>query len=179
MPSPAQALANELARQNDADYEMCGLSNLTAQQMASNVEGRHVYVECGRVFQGLGHCLKEYGPFDHVIIMTGTNDLGVSADPETITQDVLALHDTCHRAGVRTLILSLHPNIGTNRKVPRCHFYASRWKYLNMTLGQNCWSDDGGDSLTAGFLMIDQRFSPCGEGLSRELGDLDGCVCVA
>ena len=35
-----------------------------------------MYTEGGRVFQGLGHSLKEYGPFDHVIIMTGTNDLG-------------------------------------------------------------------------------------------------------
>ena len=46
-----------------------------------------------------------------------------------------------------------------------------------MTLGQNCWSDDGGDSLTAGFLTTGQRFSLYGEGLSRELRDLDVCVC--
>ena len=53
----------------------------------------------------------------------------------------------------------------------------SRWEYLNMTLGQYCWFDDGGDSLTTGFLMTGQCFSPYGQGLSRELGDLDVCVC--
>ena len=101
-------------------------------------------------FAGFGFTVVPWPPFlplrevensfgiDHVIIMTGTNDLGVSADLETITQDVLALHDTCHRAGVRTLILSLHPKSGTKRIVPRCYLYASRWEYLNMTLGQNC-----------------------------------------
>ena len=34
-----------------------------------------------------------------------------------------------------------------------------------------------GDSLTAGFYMAGQRFSPYGEALSRELGDVDMWVC--
>ena len=34
-----------------------------------------------------------------------------------------------------------------------------------------------GDSLTAGFYMAGQRFSPYGEALSRELGDVDVWVC--
>ena len=33
-----------------------------------------------------------------------------------------------------------------------------------------------GDSLTGGFYMAGQRFSPYGEALSRELGDVDVCV---
>ena len=114
---------------------------------------------------------------DHVIIMTGTNDLGVSADKETITQYVLALRDTCHRAGVRTLILSLHPKSGTKRVVPRCYLYASRWEYLNMTLRQNCWSEDCGDGLTAGINKAGQRISQYGQGLSKALAHWDVCVC--
>ena len=120
-----------------------GLRSLTAQQMASNVGARHVYGGCERVGQGLGHILKEQGPFDLVFIMAGTNDLGGSAHPVAITQDVLALHGTCHRAGVRTVILPVHPNSGTNREVPRCHLYASRWESLNLRLEQNCCSDYG------------------------------------
>ena len=46
-----------------------------------------------------------------------------------------------------------------------------------MTLGQNCWSEDGGDGLTAGIHMTGQRFSPYGESLSRELADWDVSVC--
>ena len=85
------------------------LSSPTAQLLASNVDGRHVYVEYGRVRQERGQSLKEHGPFDPVIIMAATNYLGVSAHPETITHDVLAMHVTCHRAGVRTVFLSLPP----------------------------------------------------------------------
>ena len=43
-------------------------------------------------------------------------------------------------------------------------------------MGLYCWSDDGGDSLTTGFPMTSQRFSPYGEGMSRELEDFDVCV---
>ena len=118
--------------------------------------------------------VRDSATADLAIIMAATNDLGVSARPEAITQDVLGLHDTCHRTGVQTVFLSLPPNSGTNREVPRCHLYASRWEHLNMTLGQNCWSNSG-DSLTAGFHMTGQRFSPNGEALS--LGDLDVCMC--
>ena len=75
----AQALTDELAPQIDAAIVMRGLSSLTAQQLASNVGARHVYDGRGRVGQGLGHILKEQGPFDLVIIMAGTNDLGGSA----------------------------------------------------------------------------------------------------
>ena len=40
----------------------------------------------------------------------------------------------------------------------------SRWENLNMTLGQYCWFDHGGDSFTTGF--PGQRFSPYWEGLN-------------
>ena len=46
-----------------------------------------------------------------------------------------------------------------------------------MTMGLYCWSEDGGDSLISGFHMTGQRFSLYGEGPSRELEDLDVCVC--
>jgi len=177
MVCPAQALAAKLAPQFDADNVMSGLSSMTAQQLTSIVGGRHVYVGCGRVSQEVGHSLKEYGPFDLVIIMAGINYLGVSAHPVTTTHDVLTLYVTCHRAGVRTVFLSLPPNTGTKRDVQRCYLYASRWEYLNMTLGQTCWSEDGAGSFTAGIHMTGQRFSPYGEGLSREPGVLDVCVC--
>ena len=50
---------------------------------------------------------------------------------------------------------------------------ADWWKYLNTTMRLYCWSDDGGDSFITKFLMTSQRFSPYGEGLSRELENLD------
>ena len=40
-------------------------------------------------------------------------------------------------------------------------------------MGLYCWSDDGGDSLTTGFLMTSQRFSLYNERLRRELEDFD------
>ena len=72
MVCPVQALAAELAPEFDADIVMCGLCSLTAQLLASNVDGRQVYVECGRVRQERGHSLKERGPFDLVIIMAAS-----------------------------------------------------------------------------------------------------------
>ena len=172
----AQALTDELTPQIDADIVMCGLSSVTAQQLASNVGARHVYNGCGRVGQGLGHIFKEQGPFDLVIIMAGTNDLGGSTHPEAFTQDVLALHVTCHRAGVRTVILSVHPNSGTNREVPRCHLYASRWESLNLRLDQKCCSDDGNAAFvdTSKIVPFGDLFEPDGlhfnEKGSRRLG---------
>ena len=43
-------------------------------------------------------------------------------------------------------------------------------------MGLSCWSDDGGDSLTTGYLITSQRFSPYGERLGRELKDFNVCV---
>ena len=146
MVCPAQALAAELAPQFDADNVISDLRSMTTQQLTSIVVGRHVYVGCGRVSQELGHSLKEYGPLDLVILVGGIKYLGVSAHPVSVALGVLALYVTCHRAGVRTVFLSLPPNSGTKRDVQRCYLYASRWEYLNMTLGQNCWSEDGSGS---------------------------------
>ena len=96
---------------------MSGLSRMTEQQLTSIDGGRHVYVGCGRVRKEFGHSLEEYGPFDLVIIMTGINYLGVSAHPVTTMHNVLTLFVTCHRAGLRTVFLSLLLNSGTKRDV--------------------------------------------------------------
>ena len=40
-------------------------------------------------------------------------------------------------------------------------------------MGLYCWTDDGGDNLTTGFLIISQHFSSYGEGISKELEDFD------
>ena len=45
-----------------------------------------------------------------------------------------------------------------------------------MTMELYCWSGNGDDSFTTGFLLTSQRFSLYGERLSRELKNLDVCV---
>ena len=117
--------------------------------------------------QELGHSLKEYGPFDLVIIMTRINCLGVSAHPMTTTDDVVRLFVTCHRAGVRTVFHPLPPNSGTKRG-------RSEMPLVSVTMGE---SQDG-----VGAEILVRRWScqldcwyphdratssPYGEGLSR------------
>jgi len=88
----------------DVSVLVNGLSGLTAREMVA--KGRHPAVpDCtGKVGKGLDVLLNRKP--DLVIIMAGTNDLGMGVNPQAILADVVRLHKACHAQGIRTVALA-------------------------------------------------------------------------
>lgn len=114
---------------------MCGLSGLEASEMVVGLD-RRVLEDCvDRMGKGLRRILVEHGPFDVVLIMAGTNDLGDRDIPATaIATTVQALHTACHARGVRTVALSVPPSISCQESKT----YRGRWERLNSLLREWC-----------------------------------------
>jgi lysophospholipase L1-like esterase len=53
--------------------------------------------------EGLAYLLRDAGPFDLVIIMVGTNDIGCSMDTRISQASVTHLHNACHTLGIPTV----------------------------------------------------------------------------
>eukprot|EP00928_Gymnodinium_smaydae_P082404 TRINITY_DN65746_c0_g1_i1.p1 TRINITY_DN65746_c0_g1~~TRINITY_DN65746_c0_g1_i1.p1 ORF type:complete len:495 (-),score=65.56 TRINITY_DN65746_c0_g1_i1:203-1651(-) len=120
-----------LAPAIDAEVFVCGLSGLEAADMAMTLTRRKIEDCVGRVGSGLRRILVEEGPFDLVLIMAGTNDLGDPKQPAApIATTVKALHTACHCEGVRTVVLSVPPSDGllSDRS------YQKRWSRVNSLL---------------------------------------------
>ena len=98
----APHLAKALGLQVDA----VGLSGWTTQQMLDHQHSSACTDICGEPRPGLATLLGGGHRFSTVIIMAGTNDLGVAA-PERIFANLKALHEVCHTAGARTVALSV------------------------------------------------------------------------
>jgi len=155
----------------DCQVSICGLSGKTAKEMVQTASSSLIDV-VGSKGKGLARTLEEEGPFDLVMIMAGTNDMGHGHNQPDILQDVEQLHRFCHERGVPTLALAPPPAPvgGSSREVERKSLVASlRSALLRLpgTIGivdpadivpsnsTNLWEDDG------------LHFSPEG---SRQLG---------
>jgi lysophospholipase L1-like esterase len=88
----------------DVSVLVNGLSGLTARDMVT--KARHPAIpDCtGKVGKGLDVLLNQKP--DLVIIMTGTNDLGMGVSPQAILADVVRLHKACHARGIPTVALA-------------------------------------------------------------------------
>lgn len=86
------------------DVSVCGHSGKTASEMVASMDSG-LSDMLGNWGKGLRRILREDGPFDLVLIMAGTNDIGYDHRPEAITGDVLRLHAACHELGVKTCLL--------------------------------------------------------------------------
>eukprot|EP00746_Dinoflagellata_sp_MGD_P038874 gnl/MRDRNA2_/MRDRNA2_19360_c0_seq1.p1 gnl/MRDRNA2_/MRDRNA2_19360_c0~~gnl/MRDRNA2_/MRDRNA2_19360_c0_seq1.p1 ORF type:complete len:342 (+),score=54.19 gnl/MRDRNA2_/MRDRNA2_19360_c0_seq1:78-1103(+) len=86
----------------------CGLCSLTAVDMVNGLDSPQLPDGFGRMGMGLGKLLADHGPFDLVIIMAGTNDLG---NRHLSAQEVLGglkrMHEACWKSGSQTLALSI------------------------------------------------------------------------
>mmetsp|Transcript_101831 Transcript_101831/g.263159 ORF Transcript_101831/g.263159 Transcript_101831/m.263159 type:complete len:389 (-) Transcript_101831:409-1575(-) len=85
-----------------------GHSGHTTEQMVSNLNELAVSDVGGMIGKGLRRCLDEVRP-DLVVIMTGTNDLGRDAHPQTVLEDISRLHAECHVRGVPTVAIAPPP----------------------------------------------------------------------
>lgn len=104
-----RALAEALSAVGVAcEVSVCGHSGHTTAQMVANLDELAVSDVGGMIGKGLRRCLDEIRP-DLVVIMTGTNDLGKNAGPQTVCEDISRLHAVCHSRGVPTVALAPPP----------------------------------------------------------------------
>jgi len=91
-----------------AQVTACGLCGVTAKDLAAQIYSEVITPRAGPRGKGLVHVLEEDGPFDLVIIMAGTNDLGGPNGNNTV--DIQAhlsrLHVACHVRGIPTVSLA-------------------------------------------------------------------------
>ncbi|CAE7668071.1 unnamed protein product [Symbiodinium sp. CCMP2592] len=88
---------------------VCGLSGLTAVQLASKAGAAKIRDAVLRHGPGIRRLLEEHGPFDLTFIMLGTNDLS-RFEASQIAQAIKNIHHECHKAGSATVALSVPPS---------------------------------------------------------------------
>lgn len=176
----AAALTECLLPQLQADIWVCGLSSMTAEEMLEEIESSKIRDGVRRIGAGLTRILREQGPFDLVLIMAGTNDLGERhTEVPEIFRRIRKLHETCHKMGVQTVALSVPPCGG----VLESRTHRKRWKALNSTLldwTNDCaalpdWtrSGDGSHSAKGVALFVDvERYVPFTEDDLHDGGEL-------
>lgn len=103
-------LAEHLAPHFDAEVWVCGLSGLSARQMVEKQANPDITDTTSRRGKGLKQAMKDCGPFDLVLLMAGTNDLGGSTPPKCIVEQIKQLHKICHDAGTPTFVMSVPDN---------------------------------------------------------------------
>ncbi|CAJ1373763.1 unnamed protein product [Effrenium voratum] len=95
--------------QTPCEVLVCGHSGHTASQMVANLDARAVTDVGGQVGKGLRRSLQESPRIDLVLLMTGTNDIGKSVEPNVILEDIIKLHEVCQQHGVASAALSPPP----------------------------------------------------------------------
>eukprot|EP00929_Paragymnodinium_shiwhaense_P084001 TRINITY_DN4489_c0_g2_i1.p1 TRINITY_DN4489_c0_g2~~TRINITY_DN4489_c0_g2_i1.p1 ORF type:complete len:369 (+),score=60.25 TRINITY_DN4489_c0_g2_i1:104-1210(+) len=91
-----------------AEVFVCGLSGGFASEFVAKKNGSLTDVVGGQG-KGLSRILSEDGPFDLVIIMAGTNDLGRNDSPHDILRSVKQLHKECHLRSIPTVAVAPPP----------------------------------------------------------------------
>eukprot|EP00931_Biecheleriopsis_adriatica_P104384 TRINITY_DN79067_c0_g1_i1.p1 TRINITY_DN79067_c0_g1~~TRINITY_DN79067_c0_g1_i1.p1 ORF type:complete len:336 (+),score=50.92 TRINITY_DN79067_c0_g1_i1:26-1009(+) len=93
-----------------SEVHVCGHSGHTAAQMVSNLDCYAVTDAGNQLGKGLRRCLDDAARRPElVLIMAGTNDLGLHYQPRAILQDIAKLHKVCHLQGVPTVALCPPP----------------------------------------------------------------------
>jgi len=88
------------------EVTICGLSGLTAKEMVADSHSQAIKDVTGQFGRGLMRILDDDRPFDLVIIMSGTNDLGQSAPVQSVLDSTAQLHALCHQRGIATVALA-------------------------------------------------------------------------
>jgi lysophospholipase L1-like esterase len=103
----AQALSEALAAAGGpCEVVACGLCGLTANDMKEGMNLEVLHPTVGPLGKGLVHLLEKEGPFDLVIIMAGTNDIGSWKNVDEAQTHVENLHEACHKYGISTVNLA-------------------------------------------------------------------------
>lgn len=106
----AEGLVPALLPGIEAEVWLCGLSGMTAEDMANDLDKAEVSDCLDRTGKGLRRMVKDEGPFDLAVIMAGTNDLAEDPEPEDLLEHIVVMHKACHKAGVPTVALGVPPS---------------------------------------------------------------------
>jgi len=102
-----QTLSHELSNWGGhCDVAVCGLSGKTAMECVQGMHAPWIPDITGRGGKGIDRILNEEGPFDLVIIMLGTNDLGQGQTPDMILNSISQMHSACHRYSIPTIAVA-------------------------------------------------------------------------
>jgi len=140
------ALATHLQESVPVEVWMCGLCGRTAVELTCMAERPFIEDEANRIGKGIQVILAEHDPFDLVLILAGTNDLGMGYESRYVVESIKKLHHMCHQRGIRTVALSLPPNVACERNPA----YKEKWQRVNRALFD--WSRDFRDRVA---LFID------------------------
>lgn len=152
----------------------CGLSGLTAVELARGLDELKLRDHFGRVGPGLRSFIAEKGPFDLVMIMAGTNDV---ANPHSTVKEVLAslksMHKACWEASTPTVALSVpESSVTGTAQFPQA---AKKWHAVNNALSAWACAEEGELSLTSPFLVKTARLLSFDKAArARGLWDPDG-----
>lgn len=156
-----------------AEIVGCGLSGLTAVELARGLDSPQLQDKFGRVGPGLRRLLADQGSFDLVIIMAGTNDVAV---PHVSTEEALtslkSMHAACWAKGIPTVALSVPESVvsGTGQ-FPQA---AQKWHAINNAIASWGKAKQGERSLTSPFFVNSARLLAFDHGArARGLWDPD------
>jgi isochorismate hydrolase len=82
-------------------YGLCGF---TAERLLNQARSPHI--SSTPPGKGLACILHQDGPFDLVIMMVGTNDLGARKNPTATLANIARLHLLCHELGIPTISIA-------------------------------------------------------------------------
>jgi len=88
------------------DVSICGLSGYRTDEMIRELHSPVCQDHFGKLGKGLAHILDNEGQFDLVILMAGTNDFAPNVNLVSVQARVSELHETCHKRGIPTVMLS-------------------------------------------------------------------------
>jgi len=125
----------------DCEVSVCGHSGHTAGEMVRNLDAPLVGPDSAGLYgKGLKRILAECaeaegstGELDLVIIMAGTNDLGLEMKPHAIFEDICRLHAACLTSGVPSVVIAPPP-------VPRASARASAAARLQLLELMSTWA---------------------------------------
>jgi lysophospholipase L1-like esterase len=107
---PLSPYGQELAKTLQAvgfpsEVTCCGLCGCTSEELVNLLEAPCLEDPNGTFppGEGLAHLVRDAGPFDLVIIMVGTNDIGHLMDTRSSQAFVTHLHEACHTLGIPTV----------------------------------------------------------------------------
>merc|ERR1712137_312572 len=126
---------------------VCGHPGRTARWMVGHLDAPEGEDEP----PGLRQLINSHGPFDLVMIMAGTNDLGYATKPQRIFSKLALLHSACHELCVPTLALTIPPS-RWSLSGKEGH---DAWKAVNQLLTK--WSrNDEAPAMLRGCVEIDR-----------------------
>jgi lysophospholipase L1-like esterase len=93
-----------------------GMSGWTTEDMLQQMDSTYCSDFCGRDGQGL-RTLVNKKPYDWVLLLAGTNDLGTDVEADEAFSNICGLIDVCVEAGVKSIGVMTVPACGIEWKL--------------------------------------------------------------